>query len=102
MDTDLIKRTSRIRYLNQAAKLTARESHLAQLILTTQGGSWQVSQELIAFLSVELLGDTTVLLDMFDNPVTVDRQQLLQECVATYTQVMKDWAATIETINEQR
>ena len=102
MDTDLIKRTSRTRYLNQAAKLTARESHTARLILTTQGGSWQVSQELIAFLSVTALGSTIVLLDMYDNPVTVNRDQLLRECIATYTTVMKSWAATIETINEQR
>lgn len=102
MDTELIKRTSRTRYLNQVAKLSARESHLAKLVLTAQGGSWQVSPELIAFLTVEALGDTTVLLDMFDNPVTVNRQQLLAQCIDTYNTVMASWAATIETINEQR
>jgi hypothetical protein len=102
MNVKLIKKTSRTRYLHQSAKLSAKENHLAKLILTTQGGSWQVNQELIAFLSIERLGEKIVLLDMFDNPITVNRLALLTECINTYTNVMSSWANALTIINDQR
>lgn len=102
MNINTIKKTSKTRYLHQSAKLSAKENHLAKLIIISHGGSWQVTQELIAFLSVEQLGKQIVLLDMFDNPITVNRLSLLTDCINTYTSVMTSWAETLITINNLR
>ncbi len=102
MNVNLIKKTSKTRYLHQSAKLSTKENHLAKLILTTQGGSWQVNQELIAFLSVEQFGETVILLDIYDNPVRVNRQQLFNEASSLYETVMTDWYHTVNKINNQR
>lgn len=102
MTVELIKRTSRARYLHTAAKLTAKENHLAQLMITTQGGTFKITPELIAFLSVETLGDRVIILDVYDNPVSVDREQLLRDAIAQYHVVMESWARTVAQINNSR
>ena len=102
MNVNTIKKISKTRYLHQSAKLSTKENHLAKLILTTQNGSWQVNQELIAFLSVERFGETVILLDMYDNPVRVNRQHMFNLASDLYETVMNDWYRTVNTINNQR
>jgi hypothetical protein len=102
MNTDAIKKISRARYQYQLAKIAARENHTSQLLITTDGSTVRVTAELIAFLSIELLGDQVVVLDIYDNPIRVDRQRLLEHATQTYTSVMNSWADTVQTINKQR
>jgi hypothetical protein len=102
MTVELIKRTAKARYLHTVAKLTAKENHIAQLLLTAQGGTFRVTHELIAFLSITKLGDTVVILDIYDNPVKVDRKLLLASAIELYNSVMNSWATAVDEINKQR
>lgn len=102
MTVELIKRTAKARYLHSVAKLTAKENHQAQLLLTVQGGTFRVTCELIAFLSITKLGDTTVILDIYDNPIRVDRKLLLASAIELYNRVMDSWATAVDEINKQR
>jgi hypothetical protein len=102
MTVELIKQISKARYLHTVAKLTAKENHVAQLLLTAQGGSFRVTCELIAFLSITKLGDTTVILDIYDNPIKVDRKLLLATAIELYSSVMDSWATAVDEINKQR
>ena len=101
MKPDQIKQISRARYQYQLAKLAAKENHTAQLLITTNGTTIRVTSELIAFLSVDL-GDESVVMDIYDNPVKVSRLDLLEQASTTYTQVMNSWADAVATINKQR
>ena len=102
MNIETIKKTSRAKYLHSLAKLTAKENHLAQLLLTVHGGTFRVTTELIAFLSVESLGNTTYVLDIFENPIEVDRITMLKSCVDLYSIVMQSWHTTAAEINSKR
>jgi hypothetical protein len=102
MNTETIKQTSRAKYLHSLAKLTAKENHTAQLLLTAQGGTFRVTPELIAFLSIKQLGATTVVLDIFENPIEVDRTSLLKEAITLYNTVMRSWHDTVTEINKKR
>ena len=102
MTVELIKQISKARYLHTVAKLTAKENHVAQLLLTAQGGSFRVTSELIAFLSITKLGDTVVILDIYDNPIKVDRKLLLATAIELYSSVMDSWATAVDEINKQR
>ena len=102
MNIDTIKKTSRAKYLHSLAKLTAKENHQAQLLLTEYGGTFRVTPELIAFLSVESIGEQTIILDIFETPILIDRVAMLDKSVELYTQVMKSWLETTTEINSKR
>lgn len=102
MNTEQIKRAAKVKYLHTLAKETAKEKFESQLVITSQGGCWQVNQQLISFLSITKLGDQVVMLDVYENPVRVDRKKLLAECIDIYTTVMDAWLADYEEISSQR
>jgi hypothetical protein len=43
MNIDTIKKTSRAKYLHSLAKLSAKENHQAQLLLTEYGGTFRIT-----------------------------------------------------------
>jgi hypothetical protein len=102
MNTETIKQTGRAKYLHSLVKLTAKENHTAQLLITAHGGTFRVTPELIAFLSIKQLGVTTVILDIFENPIEVDRAVLLKDAITLYNTVMKSWLVTVTEINKKR
>lgn len=102
MNIDTIKRTSKAKYLHSLAKLSAKENHVAQLLLTQYGGTFRVTTELISFLSIEHLGVKTIILDIFENPIEVDRVCMLHMCIDMYNMVMRSWLDTTNTINNRR
>jgi len=102
MTVELIKQTSRIRYLHSVAKLSAKENHTAKLLVTLQGGTFRVTQELIAFLSVKELGEEVIILDIYDTPVSVTRIKLLELAIECYQETMQSWLTVSEEINRSR
>lgn len=102
MNTELIKKTSRTKYLHSLAKIANKENHEALLLVTLGGGTFRSNPELIAFLSVESLGDTVILLDIYENPVKIDRLKLLDSCILAYKSTMISWLNSSEQINGQR
>lgn len=102
MNIELIKKISRTKYLHSLAKISSKENHESQLLVPLAGGVFRVSPELIGFLSVEFLGDTVILLDIYENPINVNRLELLSLCISTYKTTMHSWLETTEKINNQR
>lgn len=102
MNIELIKKTSRTKYLHSLAKISAKENHESQLLIPLSGGVFRASPELIGFLSVEDLGDTVILLDIYENPINVNRLELLSLCINTYKTTMNSWFEVTEKINNQR
>jgi hypothetical protein len=102
MNTEIIKQTSRAKYLHSLAKLAAKESHTAQMLLTAYGGTFRVTAEWIAFLSIKQLGDAIIVLDIFENPIEVDRISLLNQSITLYETVMQSWLDTVTEINKKR
>jgi hypothetical protein len=102
MNIELIKQTSRAKYLHSLAKLSNKENHESQLLVTLNGGTFRSSPEIISFLSLSEMGDTVVLLDIYENPIKVNRLDLLEQCIQSYKNTMASWHAVSEQINQQR
>ena len=102
MNIETIKQTSRARYEHATAKMAAKENHQARLLLTAYGGIFRITPELISFLSVSQTDEFIILLDIYDTPIKVNREQLLTLAYDQYTKVMSDWYHTVNTINKQR
>lgn len=67
-----------------------KEKILTELHLTYNGGMFLVSQSLLSFLST--WPETTLFLeDIYENPIEVNRDELLYQCRQRYQAVMNSW-----------
>jgi hypothetical protein len=90
MDTKTLITDAKARFAHNSAKDYLQEKYNAKLIVAEQGGLWKADQQTIAFLSASN-NESIILIDTFDNPVKVNRKELLDKLTATYWTVMKDW-----------
>ena len=74
----------------QTNKEILREKILTDLHVTHNGGLFQVTQELISFLTV-MNKDVLYLEDTYHNPIEVDRLGLLILAREHYQKVMNRW-----------
>jgi len=67
-----------------------REKTQTELHITYNGGMFLVTRDLLSFLST--WPDTRLFIeDIYENPVEVDRDDLLSQCQQRYQAVMNQW-----------
>jgi hypothetical protein len=90
MDTKTLIAEAKARFSHNSAKAYLKDKYDSKLIVASQGGLWRADQQTIAFL--HSMSDTDiVVIDKFDNPVQVNRDQLLDLLKDTYNTVMLEW-----------
>ena len=90
MDTKTLISEAKARFNHNSAKAQLKDKYDGRFIIAEQGGLWKASPELIAFLNV-LDDNFVILIDNFNNPVQVNRDQLLSVLKNTYSKVMLEW-----------
>jgi hypothetical protein len=90
MDTKTLITEAKARFNHNSAKAQLKDKYDGKLIVAEQGGLWKASPELISTLNA-FDDNFIVLIDNFDNPVQVNREQLLTVLKTTYQKVMLDW-----------
>lgn len=90
MDTKTLITDAKARFAHNSAKDYLKEKYDAKLLVAEQGGLWKADQQTIAFLSASN-NESIILIDTFDNPVKVNRKELLDKLTASYWTVMKEW-----------
>jgi hypothetical protein len=91
MDTKTLISQAKARFAHNSAKEYLVEKYSSKLLIAEQGGLWRADQETITFLSSGLTLDEIVLIDTFNNPVKVNRLDLLSKLQQTYVSVMEEW-----------
>lgn len=93
MDTKTLIAEAKARFAHNSAKDYLKEKYEAKLLIAEQGGLWRADKETIAFLTVMIndYDDRVVLMDTFQNPVLVDRSELLSKLKDVYNSVMAEW-----------
>lgn len=93
MDTKTLITEAKARFAHNSAKDYLKEKYNAKLLVAEQGGLWRADQETISFLTVMIndYDDKVVLMDTFQNPVLVDRSELLSKLKEVYRSVMAEW-----------
>lgn len=102
MDTKQIIQTVKHRYDQRLSKSLLEEKYKNKLLVINQTGYWLANQQLIAFLSVESLGENIYVQDEYKNILFVNRTELLSVLVETYNTAMKQWATDLEQLKEER
>lgn len=90
MDTKTLISDAKARFSHNAAKAYLKEKYEARLIVAEQGGLWRANPNTISFLT-SIQSETVVLIDTFENPVEVNRNELLAKLTETYDSVMREW-----------
>ena len=101
MDTKTLIAEAKARFNHNSAKAQLRDKYDGKFIVAEQGGLWKASPELIAFLNA-VDDNFIVLIDNFDNPVQVKREDLLKVLKDTYQKVMLDWYKEWKELESKR
>ena len=101
MNTETLTQTIKERFDHAATKQILKEKYEAKLIFAEAGGMWKASPELITTLSL-FDTDTIVLEDVYDNPVQVDRLQLLNNSKERWQEQMNGWLFDHQQSAKQR
>jgi hypothetical protein len=102
MDTKTLINEAKARFNHNAAKAQLKDKYDGKFIVAEQGGLWKATPELIAFLSALTDDNFIILIDTFDNPVEVKREQLLEVLKVTYQKVMLDWHKEWKELESKR
>jgi hypothetical protein len=101
MDTKTLIAEAKARFNHNSAKAQLKDKYDGKFIIADQGGLWKATPEFIGFLSA-LNDDDVILIDTFDNPVEVKREQLLEVLKATHQKVMLDWHKEWKELESKR
>lgn len=101
MDTTILIEEAKARFNHNSAKDYLKEKYKSKLTLADQGGLWKADLNLITFLS-SYPTETVVLIDSFENPVKVNRKQLLDKLVEVYDAVMNEWHEEWKDLESKR
>jgi hypothetical protein len=101
MDTKTLISEAKARFNHNSAKAQLKDKYDSKFIVAEQGGLWKATPEFIGFLNA-VDDDDVILIDTFDNPVEVKREQLLEVLKATYQKVMLDWHKEWKELESKR
>jgi exosome complex RNA-binding protein Rrp4 len=89
-DTDKLVETVKQATDYQTNRRILKEKTQTELHITYNGGMFLVTRDLMSFLST--WPDTRLFIeDIYENPIEVDRSELLSQCQQRYQAVMNRW-----------
>jgi hypothetical protein len=101
MDTTSLISEAKARFNHNSAKAYLKDKYDSKLIIADQGGLWRADQQTISFLS-SMSDDFVIIMDTFDNPVQVNRDELLKVLEDTYNLVMLEWHKEWKELESKR
>lgn len=101
MDISQFKSISDLAFDHAQYRKTLRERIQAELVLAHNGGLFQITPELLAFVAYWPIPEL-YLEDMYGNPVEVDRQIFLVQAQQHYHAVMNTWHNEFQASKRQR
>ena len=101
MDTKQLINDAKARFKHNSAKQYLKDKYQAKLLVAHQGGLWKTTPELLVF--VDSAGsEELILIDTYENPVKVNRQELLTLLRDTYNTVMIEWYEELTELEKNR
>ena len=101
MDIGNLIAATRSRFNHNSAKKYLKEKYDNKLIIAEQGGLWKITPELIAILAI-YPSKTLILQDMYDNPITVNKNAFLSKASSLYDSVMEEYKAEWDDLQSKR
>ena len=101
MDTLSLITEAKARFNHNSAKAYLKDKYDSKFIVADQAGLWKANLETINFLNSS--SDTwVILIDTFNNPVKVNRINLLEKLTDIYKNVMEEWYTEWAELEKKR
>lgn len=101
MDTLSLITEAKARFNHNSAKAYLKDKYDSKFIVADQAGLWRANLETINFLNSS--SDTwVILIDTFNNPVKVNRINLLEKLTDIYKNVMEEWYTEWAELEKKR
>ena len=82
-------------------RLTLKEQQEQRLTVAFNGGLFYVDMTLLSYLQTEP-NSHIYIQDSYENPIHINRHELLQVCRTRYNEVMNDWHNQYEELKKVR
>ena len=102
MNTDDLITHSRSRFDHAAAKRVLKEKYQAKMTFAHAGGLWQAGPELLTLLHTVKENKPIVLLDLYETPVQVIPEELVELAQQRWQEQMTAWLVEYTEINKNR
>jgi hypothetical protein len=101
MDINHLRDQAKLAFDRAVAKKNLQERMQSRLTVSHRGGVFDVNTDL--FVLLDLSEDAEmVLLDAYDTPVLVDRQELHSTAKKRYFEIMNEWLAEWNALRQTR
>jgi len=100
MDTQELINETKARFNHNSAKAYLKSKYQSKLLVADQGGLWKATPELLGFLST-ITTTYCVLLDAYENPISVDATKLQIKLTETYKTVMDQWYTEYSSLEKK-
>lgn len=101
MDTQSLIADAKARFAHNSAKHYLQEKFSNKLLVAEQGGLWRADQTTIGMLN-SFNTETVVILDIYNNPVQVNRIELLNKLIEVYQTIMNQWYIEYKELENKR
>ena len=101
MDTEQLIIEAKARFNLNSAKQYLKEKYESKLQVAEQDGLWKADIQTISFLS-SFDTTTLVVVDIFGNPVLVNRKELLDKLSLVYQSVTSEWYNEFSSLENRR
>jgi hypothetical protein len=94
-------KNAKARFDHNQSKQILKEKYESKMLFALNGGMWQANPTLIATLS--LFEDSDIVLeDLYNNPVKVDKDELLTKAKEHWQEQMNAWLFEFEQNSRER
>lgn len=100
MDTKDLITKAKVRFNHQQNRIALQTKYQSQLTMAYNGGLWDITPNLIAFISA--LQGQVILIDSYEKPVEVDCKEMLELIKPKYDQVMSEWLKEYNEMSKLR
>jgi hypothetical protein len=101
MDTKSLINEAKARFNHNSAKTYLKDKYDSKFIVADQNGLWRANLETINFLTATT-DEEVIIIDTFNNPVKVIRQDLLDKLNTVYKTTMEEWYNEWVELEKQR
>ena len=101
MDTQTLLSEAKARFAHNSAKHYLQEKFSNKLLIAEQGGLWKADAQTIGFLN-SFTSDTLVALDVYNNPLKIQRKELVDKLTTLYDTVMNQWYEEYKELENKR
>ena len=102
MDSDIIYKNAKARFDHVRNQQILREKYQAKLKFVYNGGMWAASPELINILQCMLGDEFIVIEDLYQNPIKVNTQELLDLAKTHWQEQMNAWLVEFQNNSKER